>query len=260
MAQEGASIIGFDVCAPIETIPYPLATLDDLQETVNLVEKEGGRIVARQADVRDLDQVRSVFDEGLAEFGRVDIVLANAGGVFGTRREDANWDMLMRVWRDSIDVMMTGVVITVGVALPTLMSQASGSIILTSSTAGMKSMTGPVDSPEEALGSLGYVAAKHGVVGLMRAWAGALAHLNIRVNAIHPTSVNTPMINNDYFTQLIEENSRKETPRQVIWENAMPVLVIEPSDVSNAVVWLCSEEARYVTGISLPVDAGFLVR
>jgi SDR family mycofactocin-dependent oxidoreductase len=257
LAEEGADIIGFDICHDIETVPYPLATIDDLHETIKLVEDRGGRIVAAQADVRDADAVRSVFDDGLAEFGHIDIVLANAGALFG--RGDTDWTGIMRAWQDGIDVMLTGVVNTVGVTIPTLMSQGTGgSIVITSSTAGLKSMTGPVDEPARALNSLSYVASKHGVIGLMRAWAGAVAHLNIRVNTIHPTSVNTPFIVNDHFAQMIEANAGSE--RKVIWENAMPVTMIEPEDVSNAIVWLCSEEARYVTGVTFPVDAGFMIR
>jgi NAD(P)-dependent dehydrogenase (short-subunit alcohol dehydrogenase family) len=187
----------------------------------------------------------------------VDIVIANAGALFSSGTTD--WDSIMRAWRDGIDVMLTGVVNTVGVTLPALMSQGrGGSIVITSSTAGLKSMTGPVDEPDQALNSLSYVAAKHGLIGVMRALAGTVAHLNIRVNTVHPTSVNTPFIVNDYFAKMIEENAG--TDRKVIWENAMPVSMIEAEDVSNAILWLCSEEARYVTGIMLPVDAGFMIR
>ncbi len=258
LAEEGADIIGFDLCDQIASVRYPLATIDDLNETVKLVQDRGRRIVARKADVRDFAAVRSVFEDGVAEFGRIDIILANAGAYFGPlmpEAEKVEMGPIMQAWQDSVDVMLTGVVNTVAVALQKLISQGEGgSIVITSSTAGLKSMTGPVNSVEGAIGSIGYPAAKHGVLGLMKAWAGSLAHLSIRVNAIHPTGVNTPFIVNDYFASVLKDVTG------VALQNAMPVEVIEPSDVSNAIVWLCSEEARYVTGISLPVDAGFLVK
>lgn len=255
LAEEGADIIGFDICGPIDTVPYPLASLDDLNETVELVEARGRRIVARQADVRDSTAVQAVFDEGLSNLGRVDMILANAGALFGSGLHGLTRDLTMSAWQDSLDVMMTGVVNTVAAALPTMVAQGSGgSIVITSSTAGLKSMTGPVQSAEEALSGLGYIAAKHGVIGVMRALAGSLANLNIRVNTVHPTSVNTPLIVNDYFAQMFAEQPN------VSWQNAMPIAMVEPVDVSNAIVWLCSEEARYVTGVMLPVDAGFLIK
>jgi SDR family mycofactocin-dependent oxidoreductase len=254
LAEEGADIIGFDICGPIDTVPYQLASLDDLNETVKLVEDRGRRIVARQADVRDLAAVQAVFDEGMSQLGRVDVVLANAGAGFGNRLQRSGWDLIMRAWQDSIDVMLTGVVNTVAAALPTMISQGSGgSIVITSSTAGLKSMAGPVDSAEDAVNVLGYTAAKHGVIGLMRSLAGSLAHMSIRVNTVHPGAVNTPFIMNDYFAKLIAE--RGVPP----WKHAMPVETLEAVDISNAIVWLCSEEARYVTGVTLPVDAGFMI-
>jgi SDR family mycofactocin-dependent oxidoreductase len=254
LAEEGADIIGFDICAPIATVPYPLASPDDLTETVKLVEDRGRRIVARQADVRDLKAVDAVFQEGLAELGRVDMVLANAGASFGSRIKRSSMDEIMRVWHDAIDVLLTGVVNTVAAALPTMISQGvGGSIVITSSTAGLKSVTPPMQSAEEALG-LGYTAAKHGVVGVMRSLAGSLAHLNIRVNTVHPGPVNTPLIMNDFFTKAIAEQGREN------WKTPMPVDVLEPVDISNAIVWLCSDEARYVTGVMLPVDAGFVFK
>jgi SDR family mycofactocin-dependent oxidoreductase len=258
LAEEGADIIGFDVCDQIASVRYPLASLDDLNETVKLVEDRGRRIVARKADVRDLGAVRAVFEDGIAEFGRIDIVLANAGAYFGPllpEVEGVELGPIMEAWHDSVDVMLTGVVNTVAVALPKLISQGDGgSIVITSSTAGLKGMTGPANSVEAAIGMVGYPAAKHGVLGLMKAWAGSLAHLNIRVNAVHPTGVNTPFIVNDYFSTILAG------VEGTALQNALPVELIEPLDVSNAIVWLCSEEARYVTGISLPVDAGFLVK
>jgi SDR family mycofactocin-dependent oxidoreductase len=256
LAEEGADIIGFDICEQIDTIPFPLATLDDLNETIKLVEDRGRRIVARRADVRHRGAVREVLEEGVAEFRHVDIVLCNAGSMFGFGLADMSLDNLMRAWQDSIDVMLTGCLNTIVAALPALMSQGTGgSIVITSSTAGLKSMAGQANAPEEALVAIGYTAAKTGVVGLMRALGGSLAHLNIRVNTVHPTGVNTPFLVNDLWARILEENPGASAG----WRNALPVELIEPEDVSNAIVWLCSEEARYVTGVQLPVDAGFML-
>jgi SDR family mycofactocin-dependent oxidoreductase len=257
LAEEGADIVGFDICEQIDTVRYPLATVDDLDATIKLVQDRGRQIVARQADVRDRQAVRSVLDQGLAEFGHVDIVLCNAGSLFGFGLEDMSLDNLMRAWQDSMDVLLTGALNTIVAALPALMTQGTGgSIVITSSTAGLKSMSGPANTPEEALTALGYTAGKTGVIGLMRALAGSLAHLSIRVNTVHPTGVNTPFVVNDMWAKILEANPGASEG----WKNAMPVELIEPEDVSNAIVWLCSDEGRYVTGIELPVDGGFLLK
>lgn len=256
LAEEGADIIGFDICAQIDTVAFPLATPDDLAETVRLVESRDRRIVARQADVRDRAAVTEVLEEGLAQFEHVDIVVCNAGSMFGFGLTDMSVDNLMQSWQDSIDVMLSGPLNTVVAALPALMAQGTGgSIVITSSTAGLKSMGGPASTPEEALAAIGYTAAKTGVIGLMRALAGSLAHLNIRVNTVHPTGVNTPFIVNELWEKILAENPGAAAG----WKNAMPVELIEPADVSNAIVWLCSDEARYITGVQLPVDAGFML-
>jgi SDR family mycofactocin-dependent oxidoreductase len=256
LAEEGADIIGFDICGPIDTVPYPLATQEDLEQTVKLVEDCGRRMVAKPADVRDSQAVGAVFDEGRAQLGRIDIVLANAGAMTGFGLPDMSMDTLIRSWRDALDIMLTGVFNTVVAALPSLISQGTGgSIVITSSTAGLKSMSGPAHTAEESLVAIGYTAAKTGVIGLMRAWAGALAHLSIRVNTVHPTGVSTPFIVNDMWARILEENPSAADG----WRNAMPVELIDAVDVSNAIVWLCSEEARYVTGVMLPVDAGFTI-
>lgn len=255
-AEEGADIIGFDICDQIDTVPYDLSTPEDLEETVNLVEKAGGKILAKKADVRDRRQVQSVFDEGLSQFGHVDIVICNAGHMAGWGLQNADIDRYMQAWQDNLDTMLTGPMNTIVAALPTLMSQGTGgSIVITSSTAGLKSMAGKTTSPEETIAAIGYTAAKTGVIGVMRALAGSLAHLSIRVNTVHPTGVNTRFVVNEVVERIVREN-----PSAVEgWHNAMPVELLEPVDVSNAMVWLCSEEGRYVTGVELPVDAGFLV-
>lgn len=247
LAEEGADIITFDICAPIDTVAYAGATEEDLAGTVKAVEAEGRRIVAQKADVRDQASVQGVFDEGVAEFGRVDIVLANAGimpviGEKATRRQ---------AWHDAVDIMLTGVLNTCEAAIPTLLKQGEGgSIVITSSMAGL---LGPIhELAVKTDGFLGYVAAKHGVIGLMRCYANVLGPYSIRCNTVHPTGVNTDMIANPEFAGLAaEQPSVVESMR-----NALPVPLIEAVDVSNAIVYLCSEAGRYVTGITMPVDAG----
>jgi SDR family mycofactocin-dependent oxidoreductase len=244
LASEGADIIGVDICAPIASVPYPLATADDLAATVKLVEDTGARIVAKEADVRDRASLSDAVQAGVDELGRLDIVIANAGIAPMQSGDDG--------WRDVIDVNLTGVYNTIKAAIPTLVKQgAGGSIVLISSAAGLAG----VGSPDA--GSVGYAAAKHGVVGLMRVYANLLAKQNIRVNSIHPTGVETPMIDND-FTRgwLAKMAAQSDSPGSM--GNALPVEVLQPEDIANAVAWLVSDQARYITGVTLPVDAGFL--
>jgi SDR family mycofactocin-dependent oxidoreductase len=250
LAREGAEIITFDICGQIDTVAAPGATEEDLAETVTLVEALDRRIVARRADVRDQDQVQAVLDDGLAELGRVDIVVANAGimpiiGEPATRRQ---------AWHDAIDIMLTGVLNTCEAAIPALIDQGDGgSIVITSSVAGLK---GPVRTlPIKTDGMLGYIAAKHGVVGLMRAYANALGPYRIRCNTVHPTGVNTPMIANQHFAGL----AQAEPELVAAMRNVLPIPCVEPEDISNAVAYLVSEGGRYVTGVAMPVDAGATV-
>lgn len=196
---------------------------------------------------RDLDALTAVLEEGVAELGRLDIVCANAGmlPIFGDQART------VAAFTDAVDVNLTGVFHTLHAAVPVLVDQGEGgAIVITSSTAGLK---GVADGSE---GSLGYAAAKHGVVGLMRAYATLLGPKGIRVNTVHPTGAATPMILNDAFGAWVEEHPEMVATLQ----NVMPVKLIEAVDVSNAIVWLCSDEGRYVTGVALPVDAGFGIR
>jgi SDR family mycofactocin-dependent oxidoreductase len=247
LAEEGADIITFDICRQLDSVAYAGATEDDLAATVKLVEDLGRRIVARPADVRDLDAVQAVFDEGLAEFGRVDIVLANAGimpiiGEPSTR---------LAAWHEAIDIMLTGVLYTIEAAIPTLIAQGDGgSVVITSSLAGLRAPMRTMDMKSPGL--LGYFASKHGVVGLMRAYANVLAPYGIRCNTVHPTGVNTPMVANPEFGALAAE--RPEFVEAM--RNALPVPMVEPEDISNAILYLCSDAGRYVTGAAMPVDAG----
>ena len=246
LAREGASILALDICDQIESVDYPMSTKDDLAETVRLVEKEGGHAVPFVGDVRDLAAVRSAVEMCVERLGRLDIVLANAGILtsLGDHAEDDD------IFYDAVNVLLVGVWHTIRATAPVLIDQGDGgSIVITSSTSGL---SGGFTSKEA--GTAGYAAGKHGVVGLMRVYANILASHRIRVNTIHPCGVNTPMVVNELFSTYVEDYPEVMAALQ----NPLPVSLIEPEDVTNAVLWLVSESARYVTGITLPVDAGFL--
>jgi SDR family mycofactocin-dependent oxidoreductase len=241
LAQEGADIIAFDVCQQLPTVGYKMATPEDLKETAKQVEDLDRRIIAREADVRDGAAVRAIVEEGVAELGRLDIVSANAG--IATFSQNA-WTMDEDMWEETIAVNLTGVWKTLKAAIPSMIDAGNGgSIVITSSTAGIKGMAGIAH----------YDSSKHGVVGLMRTLAIELAPHSIRVNTVHPTGVNTPMVVNEYIAQFLASEGGGANI-----ENLLPVELVEAVDISNAVLWLSSDEARYVTGTCLPVDAGFL--
>jgi len=251
-AEEGADIIAVDLCGQIDSVIYPMATPGDLEETVNLVEKTGRRIVAEQADVRDFDRLKAVVANGVAEFGRLDFVLANAG-IMTTLGEPSNE---ISAYLDAVNVMLNGVHFTVEAALPALLDNAEGgAIVITSSSAGLKA--GGVRLSTMSHGTAGYAAAKHGVVGLMRYYANALAEKNIRVNTVHPTGVATPMVVNEQFMQYAVEHPEFGDTMQNLLPN---VPVIEPSDITEAMVYLCGTSGRYITGITHTVDAGLVVK
>jgi (+)-trans-carveol dehydrogenase len=253
LAQEGADIIAIDLAAQVDSVPYQMATPDDLAQTVEEVEALDRRIVAAVADVREFGVVKAALDDGVAQLGRLDIVSANAGICSSARLAD----MPEQTWQDVIDTNLTGVWHSVKAAIPHLRAGGrGGSIVLTSSTAGLM-----------ALDNLGhYVAAKHGVVGLMRTLALELAPEMIRVNTVHPTNVSTAMILNAptyalFAPDLPERDRTKERLAERFQAmNALPIPWVEPVDISNAVLWLASDEARYVTGVTLPVDAGSLLK
>ena len=244
LASEGADIIALDLCAQIDSVPYPLATPEDLAATVKLVEEAGARIVACQADVRDRDAVKTALRAGTETLGdRLDIVIANAG-IAPMAAADA--------WQDVIDVNLTGAYNTVDVAMkPMIKFGHGGSIVLISSVAGLVGLGAPIS------GSVGYAAAKHGMVGIMRAYANFLAQYSIRVNSVHPAGVNTPMIDNDFIRSWLDGMAQRDQGGPDMG-NALPVHTLEPEDIANAVFWLVSDAARYVTGITLPVDAGYV--
>jgi (+)-trans-carveol dehydrogenase len=254
-ALEGANIVTFDVCEPVPKSQAPTATPEDLAETVEIIEGLDRRIVAEQADVRDFAAVERVIAAGLEAFGQIDVVVANAGiggdaGVF--------WEISEESFDNVVDVDLKGVWNTVRAAVPSMIeSGPGGAIVITSSAAGLKGYPHIAD----------YVAAKHGVVGLMRVMAQELAEHGIRANSVHPTNVNTPIFVNDTVKKLFipdledpESLSVEDFEAAVRPMNLLPVGWVEPEDITAAVTWLASPEARYVTGVTLPVDAGHLVR
>jgi (+)-trans-carveol dehydrogenase len=247
LAEEGADVIAVDVCRQLDSVPYGMATLDDLGKTVEQVEALGRRIVAIQADVRDYDALSAAVDTGVAELGRLDIVSANAG-IFSLGRLE---DLDAQSWKEMIDVNLTGVWHTCKAAIPHLKAGGrGGSIIITSSVAGLRGVR-----------NIGhYVTAKHGLVGLMRSLALELGSDSIRVNSIHPTSVGTDMILNQATFSLFRPDLDHPTLDDVSDSfrsgKILPINWVESVDISNALLYLASDEGRYVTGVTLPVDAG----
>ena len=243
LAEEGADIIAVDICRDYGTVPYAMATEADLAETVKAVEALDRRIVATQADVRDAAALKAAVDDGVAQLGRLDIVSANAGIC-----TVQSWDEVTpEVWQDTLDTNLTGVWNTMVVSVPHLIAAGGGSIICTSSTAGIKGL--PYLAP--------YVAAKHGVVGIARTMANELAIHKIRVNTVHPTGVDTPMGNG---LGGLEPLINRDPNLGPIYMNTLPVETVDPRDISNAVLFLASDEARYVTGLEFTVDAGNTIR
>lgn len=251
LAQEGANIIAVDICSDIETVPYGLATDEDLAQTVKEVEATGQKIVASHVDVRDYDALKKALDEGVEAFGRLDIVSANAGiDTNGVAHElsDTAWDNV-------VDTNLKGVWHTTKAATPHFIaSGAGGAMTLTSSCGGVKGFANKAH----------YIAAKHGVIGLMRTLAIELAPYKVRVNAIVPTAVDTALIQYEDMYKLFRPDL--EHPTQADAEvgfrsiHLLDIPWIDPVDVSNALLFLSSDEARYITGITLPVDGGFLTK
>lgn len=247
LAADGADIIGVDICADIASNGYPMATRDELEETVALVEAQGGKMLGTVADVRDFAAVRAALDTGVEHFGRLDIVCANAGIAPMAFRE-LTIEEELEMWTDVVGVNLDGAFHTAKAAIPHLVAgQRGGSIVFTSSTAGLKGFGGMQG------GGLGYAASKHGIVGLMRTLANALAPHSIRVNTVHPTAVNTMMAVNPAMTAFLEAYPDGGPHLQ----NPMPVQLLEPDDISAAIAYLVSDAAQYVTGVTFPVDAGF---
>jgi len=251
LAEEGADIVAVDIAGPVRSVTaYPPATEEDLAETVRQVEALDRRIVAHKADVRDPGALRAALADGVDQLGKLDVVVANAGIYTISPALDLDDDR----WQEMIDINLTGVWNTVKAALPHLLAAGGGSVVLTSSVLGLRGDANSVH----------YNTAKHGMVGIMRTIANEFAKHRIRVNSVHPTLVNTLMIQNEQVWGLFDPDNPHPTQEAAapIFEtvNALPVPWVEPVDISNAVLFLASDEARYITGVTLPVDAGALLK
>lgn len=251
LAEEGADIIAFDVCAELIGSPYPSATPADLDETARMVEKFGRRVVTAPADVRDSEAVKEIVDRGVAELGRLDVVAAQAGISHRPHRMHEIPDDL---WHTMMDVTVTGTWNTVRAAVPHLLAGGrGGSIVVTSSLASLKGGA-----------NIGhYVTAKHGLMGMVKSLSRELGPEFIRVNNLAPTNVATDMLLNQGTYNLFCPDQAPNATREQFEEVArsmhiIPIPYLEPADVSNALVFLASDEARYITGVTLPVDAGIV--
>jgi SDR family mycofactocin-dependent oxidoreductase len=251
LAEEGADIIAVDVCHDIDSIGYPMARPEDLEETANLVEKTGRGIVTAQADVRDSSQLQQALERGIAEFGKLDIVVAQAGvaGMFG--------DPPLQAWRDVIETNLFGTINAIHVALPHLKEGAA--IVATGSTAALMDVA-KKDNPGADTGGMAYITSKRLLSQFVHDLSTELAPRGIRANIIHPTNCNTDMLQSEpmyrAFRPDLENPTRADSEPLFSVQQAMPINYIEPEDISNAVLWLASDEARYVTGMQLRVDAG----
>jgi (+)-trans-carveol dehydrogenase len=248
LAEDGADIVAVDLCADVETVPYPLGTVDELAETAKLVEAAGRRCATATADIRSLEQLGAAVDLAKETFGQIDILVSNAGIWSGSTD---SWSLDEETWQTMIDINLTGQWKTAKAVIPTMIEGGTGgAITITSSTIGLKATTGNVH----------YTSAKHGVIGLVRTLAHELAPHNIRVNAVCPTTVNSPMITNDALYSLfrpdLESPSLADAEPGLNDLNLLDVSMMEPAEVSAAISWLVSDDARYVTGIALPIDAG----
>ena len=248
LAQEGANILAFDLCQQVPTVSYPLATREDLEETARLVQKEGREVLTRELDVRDLDGLIDFVSEGTTALGPVDIVVANAGVA---QDPSLAGKMTDSQWQDVIDINLTGVWHTTKAVIPGMLAaQRGGSIVLTSSSTAIK-------TPAH-LGA--YASAKHGLTGLMRVLALELAPHHIRVNTVNPGPVATDLFLSDRIFRLFRPDlaePRLDDAKSEFYKlNALPVPWVDPEDIANAVLWLASDEARFVTGAVVPVDAG----
>ncbi|MFC4000124.1 mycofactocin-coupled SDR family oxidoreductase [Prauserella oleivorans] len=247
LAREGADIIAIDTTAKVNSVPYPLATADDLAETVRQVEATGRRIVARDADVRDSAALAEAVNAGVEQFGRLDIVLANAG----ISSPAPTLEMSDETWQDMIDINLTGVWKSLKASVPHIIAGGrGGSVVITSSLAAIYANENTAH----------YSAAKAGLVMLMKVMAKELAPHNIRVNTIHPTTVATDMILNDATYQLFRPDL--DNPTRADFEDAartlnrLPVAALEPEDITNAVLHLVTDTGKYVTGTTHVIDAG----
>ena len=249
-AREGAEIVLCDVASALPTVPYPLASTGDLADTVRMVEDLGRRCLAAQADVRDGEALRDLVERAISELGRIDILVANAGiESFGK-----TWELTDEQWDEMVAVNLTGVWKSCKAVIPSMIERNTGVILITSSIAGLKGL----------MNQAHYCASKHGVVGLMRTLALELAPHGIRVNTVHPSSVDTPIIKNQAMYTLFSGGNPDATLEEVTPAfkalNLLDTPWMEPQDISNAMLWLASDDARYVTGTTLSVDAGLMAK
>lgn len=255
LAEEGADIIAVDLCRDYETVGYKMATPDDLKETVRLVEAQGRRVVALQSDVRSMADMREAVRRGVAELGGLDIVVAQAG-IAPLRGEPK-----LQAWCDAVDVDLIGTINAIQAALPQLREGAS--VIATGSTAALMDH-GIVAEPGSNPGGAGYAFAKRALSEYIHELARNLAPLKQRANVVHPTNCDTPMLQSEpmyrSFRPDLDNPTRADAEPSFAVQQAMPVPYVEPLDISNAVLFLASDEARYITGVTLPVDAGYTVR
>ena len=255
MAEEGADIIAVDLCRNIDCNPYPLASAEDLSETERLVKEMDRRIVARQGDVRERSELREALEAGIADLGRLDVVVANAGILpMAPAPADAH-DFV-----DATDVDLIGVMNTVAVSLSHLADH--GSIVITGSTAGM--MPNTTSNPKMGPGGAGYQWAKHTLQSYTEQMALHLASRFVRVNCIHPTNCNTNLVHHQDIYNVFRPDLENPTLEDVLpaftYFQAMPIPYVEPVDIANLAVFLASEESRYITGQQIRVDAGALIK
>lgn len=252
LAGEGADIIAVDICRDIKSMDYPNASPADLAETAAAVEALGRRVVAVEADVRDAAAVKQAVARGIAELGRLDIVVANAGIV---RYSDATGEEESQVWEDIIATNLSGAWNAVHAGIPHILAGGrGGAVVLTGSTAGVR----PV--PNTGIGSIAYTASKWGLVGLCKQLAATYAADSIRVNIVHPTGVVSGMTMNDAMQAFAAEAAAGGDNALAAMQNAMPAEILQPEDISDAISFLVSDRAKWITGVSLPVDAGFSIR
>lgn len=251
LAEEGADIIAVDLCESLPTIGYPLATPEDLEETEKLVTKTGRRIVTAKADVRDAKQLKAALDAGVAELGGLDIVIAQAG-IAGMRGEPQ-----FQAWTDVINTNLIGTINAIQVALPHLREGAA--IVATGSTAALMDAS-KVDNPGTNMGGVAYMHSKQALSRYVYDLATHLAPHGIRANVVHPTNCNTDMLQSEpmyrSFRPDLEHPTRADAEPAFGVQQAMKIPYIEPVDISNAILYLVSDEARYVTGLQLRVDGG----
>ncbi|MFF0816894.1 mycofactocin-coupled SDR family oxidoreductase [Rhodococcus sp. NPDC003318] len=251
LAQGGADIVAVDLCRQQSALNYSQGTPEDLEETVRLVEKEGRRIIARAADVRDLSSLEAVVDEALTDFGRIDILVSNAG----ISNQGQVVGLTDRQWSDILDTNLVGAWHACRAVLPSMIERGQGgSVVFVSSTVGLRG----------APGQSHYAASKHGLQGLMLSLANEVGQHNIRVNSVNPGAVNTEMAVNESLLKMFLPDVENPTPEDAAdlfsALTLLPIPWVEPEDVSNAVAWLVSDEARFVHGVAIPVDGGQLAR